>query len=266
MNQLKLDYPINLHLSVEGGQLFNWLKVQKDHYIILFSNWAIELQLTDNTLTWQTYPNKNDYDKATNFLNLDITNNLSHYMNLPILNQIIRDTGVIFLFHQDLHQTIISFILSARQNIRSIRNQILRLSERFGNKINIRGIKYNLFPNLENLSESSELLFKNMKFGYRARYLDLTIKSLVSGDYTNYNSLLKLSGVGLKIRDCVAVFSLKMYDKVPIDIWAKRAVVDMFKAEDKKNYKYYQNYYNNLFPLNPAYAAQYIFEYYRNLI
>ena len=47
--------------------------------------------------------------------------------------------------------------------------------------------------------------------------------------------LLKLSGVGPKVADCILLFStLKRFDVFPIDVWVRRVMNDLYiKNEDE---------------------------------
>ena len=47
------------------------------------------------------------------------------------------------------------------------------------------------------------------------------------------NQLLKLSGVGPKVADCILLFSdLKRFDVFPIDVWVRRVMNDLYIKED----------------------------------
>ena len=46
------------------------------------------------------------------------------------------------------------------------------------------------------------------------------------------NELLKLSGVGPKVADCILLFSdLKRFDVFPIDVWVRRVMNDLYIKE-----------------------------------
>ena len=50
------------------------------------------------------------------------------------------------------------------------------------------------------------------------------------------NELLKLSGVGPKVADCILLFSnLKRFDVFPIDVWVRRVMNDLYIKEDDEN-------------------------------
>ena len=50
------------------------------------------------------------------------------------------------------------------------------------------------------------------------------------------NELLKLSGVGPKVADCILLFSdLKRFDVFPIDVWVRRVMNDLYIKEEDEN-------------------------------
>ena len=75
--------------------------------------------------------------------------------------------------------------------------------------------------------------------------------------------LLKLSGVGPKVADCILLFSdLKRFDVFPIDVWVRRVMNDLYIKEDnesrvskKKIEKLANEKFGNLMGL----AQQYLF-------
>ena len=50
------------------------------------------------------------------------------------------------------------------------------------------------------------------------------------------NELLKLSGVGPKVADCILLFSdLKRFDVFPIDVWVRRVMNDLYIKESDES-------------------------------
>ena len=50
------------------------------------------------------------------------------------------------------------------------------------------------------------------------------------------NELLKLSGVGPKVADCILLFSdLKRFDVFPIDVWVRRVMNDLYIRESDES-------------------------------
>ena len=75
--------------------------------------------------------------------------------------------------------------------------------------------------------------------------------------------LLKLSGVGPKVADCILLFSdLKRFEVFPIDVWVRRVMNDLYiKNEDetKVNKKQIEKIANEKFRDLAGLAQQYLF-------
>ena len=67
------------------------------------------------------------------------------------------------ILNQDLWECIISFIISANNNIPRIKKIIEKLSCTYGNEIDWNGEKYYTFPTPENLSKASVKDLRNMR-------------------------------------------------------------------------------------------------------
>mmetsp|Transcript_18885 Transcript_18885/g.28717 ORF Transcript_18885/g.28717 Transcript_18885/m.28717 type:complete len:210 (-) Transcript_18885:1875-2504(-) len=92
------------------------------------------------------------------------------------------------------------------------------------------------FPSLDELeAKATEADLRNCGMGYRAKYLMATMKTLKSLGGESYLYTLRdsedpnevqeklqvFTGVGRKVADCVALFSLKQADAIPVDthVW-----------------------------------------------
>ena len=105
------------------------------------------------------------------------------------------------------------------------------------------------------------------KPGFRYRYLldaaekvtrgEVDLQKIEeSGDYDYaVSELSRISGVGLKVASCTALFGLGCLDAFPIDVWMKRAIDTYF--DGKLDHKSLGRY--------AGVAQQYIFHYIRNL-
>ena len=145
------------------------------------------------------------------------------------------------ILNQDLWETIISFIISANNNIPRIKGIIERLSENYGNEIIWNGKKYYTFPTPEELRNVSVEEYRKLGLGFRdIRVYETTkmiLKKLFNEDTeTVRQELLKFSGVGPKVADCILLFStLKRFEVFPIDVWVRRVMNDLYiKNEDEK--------------------------------
>ena len=171
-------------------------------------------------------------------------------------------------------ETIISFIISANNNIPRIKGIIERLSKAYGDKIEYEGKEYYTFPTPEELRNVSVQDFRNLGLGFRdIRLYETTHKILdkeVDLDKLKKmptkmarEELLRLSGVGPKVADCILLFStLKRFDVFPIDVWVRRVMNDLYiKNEDetKVTKKEIQQLADKKFGNLQGLAQQYLF-------
>lgn len=149
------------------------------------------------------------------------------------------------ILNQDLWETIISFIISANNNIPRIKGIIERLSQKYGDEIEWSGKKYYTFPTPEQLKDVTVSEYRNLGLGFRDIRLyettkmilnqEIDLEKLQSNPSTQEvrEELLKLSGVGPKVADCILLFSnLKRFDVFPIDVWVRRVMNDLYIKED----------------------------------
>ena len=151
------------------------------------------------------------------------------------------------ILNQDLWETIISFIISANNNIPRIKGIIERLSKKYGSEISFNGKEYYIFPTPEQLKDVTVEDYRKLGLGFRDIRLYETTQMILNKDIdleklkNNPNTievreeLLKLSGVGPKVADCILLFStLKRFEVFPIDVWVRRVMNDLYiKQEDE---------------------------------
>lgn len=144
------------------------------------------------------------------------------------------------ILNQDLWETIISFIISANNNIPRIKGIIERLSQKYGKEIDWNGEKYYTFPTPEELKKAEVQDFRELGTGFRDIRLYETTRTVLENkvvlkDLYNVDTLkareelLTLSGVGPKVADCILLFSdLKRFDVFPIDVWVRRVMNELY--------------------------------------
>lgn len=183
---------------------------------------------------------ENYFDLDTNYEEIKIRlSNIDEYLKTSIeYGEGIR------ILNQDLWETIISFIISANNNIPRIKGIIERLSQKYGNEIEWNGQKYYTFPSCEQLKDVTVQDYRNLGLGFRDVRLYETTHMILNKEVdleklkknTNTqevrNELLNLSGVGPKVADCILLFSdLKRFDVFPIDVWVRRVMNDLYIRE-----------------------------------
>lgn len=179
------------------------------------------------------------------------------------------------LLNQDLWETILSFIISANNNIPRIKGIIERLAKEYGSKITWKGKDYYTFPTPEQLKNVTIQEYRSLGLGFRDKRLYETTRMILKGKvdlkkmYQNPNTfevreqLLSLSGVGPKVADCILLFSsLKRLEVFPIDVWVRRVMNDLYlkqSDETKVNKKQIERIATEKFSDLAGLAQQYLF-------
>ena len=84
------------------------------------------------------------------------------------------------LLNQDLWETIISYIISANNNIPRIKGIIERLSEKYGEEILVNGKAYYTFPTPKQLLKASVEDLRSLGLGFRDVRVYETTKIIVN--------------------------------------------------------------------------------------
>ena len=268
----------NLKHIFDCGQCFRWNKNEDGSYTGVVKNNIIKIKMNGNDVYVESYGEDDlkglfnfyfdmdrDYEKIKNELrkiddNMKVS--ISYGEGIRLLNQ-------------DLWETIISFIISANNNIPRIKGIIERISKRYGNEIEWKGDKYYTFPTPEQLGKASVEDLRNLGLGFRDIRVYETTQMVLSGDIDLEKlhkkkdtmdireELLKLPGVGPKVADCILLFStLKRLDVFPIDVWVRRVMNDLYihkKDESKVDKKLVLSIANEKFGNLQGIAQQYLF-------
>lgn len=178
------------------------------------------------------------------------------------------------ILKQDFWETIISFIISANNNIPRIKKIINNLSKEYGTLIEWNGQEYYTFPTIENLSKASIEDLRKLGLGFRDKRIykttqmilnkELDLENILKIKDTNIvkNELLKLDGVGEKVADCILLFSLHRFDVFPIDVWVRRVMNELYihnNIEEKVKKEDIKQLAKEKFKDYQAMAQQYLF-------
>ena len=238
----------------ECGQCFRWneqidgsyigvvknnvIKVKKEGQDVIFKSVGEDdlQELVTNYFDFQT-----DYEKIKQTLsNIDenMKTSISYGQGIRILNQ-------------DLWETIISFIISANNNIPRIKGIIERISKTYGKEIIFENKSYYTFPTTSELSKASIADLRSLGLGFRdvrvyettkmiqTKQVDLEKLKQEKDFEVVRNTLLTLPGVGPKVADCILLFSsLKRWEAFPIDVWVRRVMNELYiKKPDETKVK-----------------------------
>ncbi len=262
----------------ECGQCFRWNENDNGSYTGIVGNNVINVEKVDNNIIFKSFGADNLEKLVINYFDLnrnyeEIKNKLS-LVDEYLANSIKYGSGIRIL-NQDLWETIISFIISANNNIPRIKTIINRMSKKYGNKIVWKDREYYTFPTIESLSKASVDDLRGLGLGFRDVRIYETTKKILNKEVDLSklheekdtkkvrDTLLTLSGVGPKVADCILLFStLKRFDVFPIDVWVRRVMNDLYiknadetKVNKKEIEKLAKEKYGNL----EGIAQQYLF-------
>ena len=264
------------------GQCFRWNEQEDGSYTGIFGNNVLnvkqELVCDEYKITISGVCDGDIEEISRKYFDLDrnyetIKDSLSKIDEY--LAESIKYGEGIRILNQDLWEMIISFIVSANNNIPRIKGIINRMSQKYGKKVEFRGKYYYTFPTVDELSIASKEELRELGLGFRDKYIYETTKKIKSGEVSLEkmknekntikirDELLTLSGVGPKVADCILLFStLKRFDVFPIDVWVRRVMNDLYihnPKENKVNKKEIEQLAKDKFGDLEGIAQQYLF-------
>lgn len=266
------------------GQCFRWNKNEDKSYTGVIKNGVLNVKKIKNEIIFKGICNKDISEVVKQYfdLNRDYQEIKSKLSQIDIYMKTSVEYGKgIRILNQDLWETIISFIISANNNIPRIKGIIERLSEKYGKEIEWNNKKYYTFPTAEELKNVTVDEYRKLGLGFRDIRLYETTKMILENKVnldsmkTNKNTeevrnqLLTLSGVGPKVADCILLFSdLKRFEVFPIDVWVRRVMNDLYikdPNEQKVSKKKIEKIANEKFGELAGLAQQYLFYWRREM-
>lgn len=264
MNYLnKVIRPFNPDITFTSGQCFRWKKNDDKTWQCIvngkfakiigeYPNPTLYCRENDYSFWSKYFDSLYDYELASQYISKDNR-----------LNKAVLENKGLILLRQPFFETLISFIISANNNIPRIKSIIENLCSQYGDEID----EGYCFPTPQKLASLSEKDLLSQGCGYRSRYIIETSK-IVAGGY-NYKKLInillndardelcKFTGVGKKVADCILIYSLGRKDAFPVDTWIRKASIDLFGEELSD--EQIRGKANERFGNNAALAQQYMF-------
>lgn len=257
------------------GQCFNFFEEEDGSYTAVFLGKIINLKkegdftLIDNVSLDDFYEYFYDY--------FDIGVNYDGIKEKISKNKTIKKAcnygAGIRILNQEFFETLISFIISANNQIPRIKKAVREISKMYGDYIGeYRGRKYYSFPSPEKLSQAKpEDLREYARVGFRDKRIVQSAK-IVNEGFFDFNEDIKkdskdlgkklqeLPGIGPKVSDCILLFAFHKRETFPVDVWIKRVMEELFikKEVPKKKISAYAHDY---FGKDAGYVQQYLFYY-----
>lgn len=262
----------------ESGQVFRWMKLGSDDYLVIHEDKWTRVEQKDRLVTFH-HTSKEDMEGVwiDYFdLNRDYGEIKNSYVGIDDYLNKAMDYGYgIRILRQSLFEIIITFIISSNNHIPRIKNSILKISEFGGNKIGeYDGKAIFSFPDSNKMSDFSKMQWSELKLGYREKYIQNTVDMVEKGEVdfkllyeadtqTAKKELMRLSGVGDKVADCILLYGLGRVDTFPVDTWIKKVMTRYYQIAEKEDNKKIREMGLELFGQTAGIAQQYLFYYER---
>jgi N-glycosylase/DNA lyase len=270
---------INIETTINSGQVFLWNKIE-DQWI------GIDGQ---DLLILRQFPfsARSSSGNVDNFFRKDdnLKKILTNIGRDKTVESAVKQSPGLRLIRQDPFQCYISFICSSNSSIQNIKSMLENLCRKFGTRQEFDGHEIHTFPKAGTLADSTMKDILDCRLGFRAKYVKEAAKAVNSGkidfaelrktDYhTTLESLKKILGIGNKVADCIALFSLDKMEAFPIDRWTQRILLKYYKKNfdnitekpvtEKKYEKLHEEIVEHFGPY-AGYAQQFLFKMERDL-
>jgi N-glycosylase/DNA lyase len=197
------------------------------------------------------------------------------------------------IIDQDPWECLVSFICSSNNNIPRITKMLSALRREYGKPLlaipgnqGQSAIEFYSFPSLNDLYDKATDADLRGKcgMGYRAKYILDTVNLLrgkggeaylrdtlrpMTDPFQVQRLLCEFCGVGLKVADCVALFSLQQDDAIPVDthVWnialrdydSPQAALHAIQSLTPTNYQKVGNIFRERFPNRAGWAHSLLF-------
>ena len=251
--QLTIDQPFDLAESLESGQAHRWRRLDQGWYSGVLGPRLLHLRQTPGGLEYETA----GLDAGPTVPSVETL--LRSYFRLEddihaIYADICRDRRVaemvarypgLRILRQEPWECTVAFICSATSNIPRIHQNMEAMADSLGEPLELQGEVRHTFPSPALLAAAGEGFLRELGLGFRAPYViaaahrvcngELDLDELTRLPYPETKArLMDCYGIGAKIADCIAVFSLEKLEAFPVDVWVRRALAEWYFPMQKK--------------------------------
>lgn len=225
---MRLQVPVDLASTLQGGQAFRWRR-SGETWNGPIGGVRVRLRTTARGVEATGAPAA-DIRRYFRVEPADAARR-ERLARDPVLAPALQEHAGLRLLRQDPWETTVAFLTSANNNVLRIQGTIEKLCAKYG--------EGPAFPTAERLARARETDLRACGLGYRAPFLKQTARAALDLDLLALRgapldevreALLPLPGVGPKVADCIALFSLDSDGAFPVDRWVLRAMSGAFPA------------------------------------
>ena len=221
----------DLDQIARSGQCFRFRPLGERHYALVAGGRYLEVSQQEQTVRFDC-PEEEFEAVWRPYFDLDA--DYGRYKSAvakrdKYLQSAVAAGGGLRILQQELWETIVCFIISQQNNIARITKCVENLCLLFGETCYNKSKQvYNAFPSAERLAAYTADELASIRLGYRAKYILAAARQVASGevdldavrrmDYAHAKAeLMRLTGVGVKVAECICLFALHHIDAFPID-------------------------------------------------
>lgn len=269
-----IEAEIDLPNTLESGQTFRWQPTDRGYQAVVDGK-VVEAWSTQDGLRYRTTGLREERVSEVLGLGDPLDDIHDSILVEPRVRQAVHRYGGMRVVNEEFFPTLVSFIISAQNNIPRITNHVQDIACRYGEPLALNGDTVHSFPRPEELAVASEEELRGLGLGYRAPYLKESARMVADGevdpreihgmDYHDaHEEIQRLVGVGDKVADCVLLFSLDFHEAVPIDTWIARTIEDYYPELSGDSYMETADNFRERFGGQAGYAQNYLFHYIRH--
>ncbi len=257
----------DLKKTFECGQCFRFDSVGDGVFEGVAHGRLLKLSQTDNVI--EIYGCDKDSFEKVFYTFFDLERDYSKIdlalQNDKVLKDIIPFSTGIRILKQQPFEALLSFIISASNNIPRIKKIIGLLCENFGEPFESDGKTYYAFPTAQALARLDINQLAVIRAGFRDKYILDCAKKVASGQidldavskmsYADAcKTLMTINGVGQKVADCALLYGFGFLESFPKDVWIKRILQTLYNTDTSDGLDFFG--YDGI-------AQQYLFYYAR---
>jgi len=230
---MRLDVAFDLDFSLCCGQVFRWKRIGEWWYGVVGEN-VFKIQQCGAELEFDGV--SGEFVQRYFGLNDDLQQINRCIGRDDYIRKALRRFEGLRIVRQLPWECLISFICATYKSIAAIELMLSKLSQKFGEKKTFDRLDFYTFPTAAKLAFASGNALSECGLGYRAKYVQATAKKIHEGNFELEHlksmpylearrMLFEFSGVGLKVADCVLLFSIEKMEAFPVDVWVKRVIL-----------------------------------------
>ena len=278
---------LNLTHTLTRGQAFRWKEDGQGRWTGVVRGRVVTLWREGNNLKHEVVPKQDGFLEDYFRLDVRLEELYREFRQADenVSRAIDRFKGLRVL-RQEPEETLLSYVCSTANSVSRITNSIEQLSKRYGERIEgtpavaeaMAGRDYYSFPTAEALAKADpDELAKSRGLGFRAANLSCVARQLIERPEGWLESLRRatyeearreltcLRCVGMKIADCVLLFSLNKDQAVPVDTHIRHIAVRnylpefMQKTLTQKVYRQIGDLFRQKFGPYAGWAQEYLY-------